>query len=247
MTSRIVSGIKTALAIVWFNGWLTIKRSPLVAVCTALTPLSILFFIYLFAGSRATTFGLVGGLIASLVSSSIIVETDAAFIRLILKIQDTFVPSPVSPIPYAAGLALSDMFSGIPSLIIFTLLMLYYNPSHTFLIFIIIYSLSLAWACIAALGFFISTFARDPRDLWVYSPIITVILSFLAPVYYPISYLPSFIRPLAYLSPTTYAAELLRDAVGISNSNPYLYGIGLLIYAVILIVLAGKRMRWRDI
>jgi ABC-2 type transport system permease protein len=246
MFKRILSGIRTAFSLAWFNGWLVVRRSPFSAVGLVLTPLSVLFFIYLFGGARAVTFGIVGGLISSLVSASIVVETDAAFIRIMLKMQDMFVASPVSPIAYVAGIALGDMTTGFPGVVLFAALLFYYNGPTLYLGLVTLYALGLTWASIAALGFLISTFARDPRDLWVYSPVITVLLAFLAPVYYPINILPEIIRPLAYAAPSTYAAEMIRDAIGLSNSNIVLFAVGLLAYSTIMIWLAGKRMRWRD-
>jgi ABC-type multidrug transport system permease subunit len=71
-------------------------------------------------------------------------------------------------------------------------------------------------------------------------------LSFLPPVYYPLSVIPNWVRPLAYLAPTTYSAELIRIASGISKGDPALYVAGILAYTFILIYFAGKRMRWRE-
>ncbi|MEM0120938.1 MAG: hypothetical protein QW688_05810, partial [Thermoprotei archaeon] len=72
-------------------------------------------------------------------------------------------------------------------------------------------------------------------------------LSFLPPVYYPITIIPGWLRPIAYLAPTTYSAQLIRIATGISKGDTALYTLGILVYTLILIYLAGKRMRWREV
>lgn len=246
MSARILRGLKTVLVLAWFNGIVNIKRSPLSVLNFALTPFSILFFIFIFGGPRATTYGLVGGIVSTIVSSSIIIETDAAFIRLILKVQDMFVASPCTPASYVAGLALSELTNGIPGIAIFLALLAHFNHMGPAGILLSLFSASLTWASISALGFFISTFARDPRDLWVYSPILTVLLSFLPPVYYPIQLVPQWLRPAAYLAPTTYSAEIIRIAAGISKGNLAAYVAGMLAYTLALIYVAGKRMRWRE-
>jgi ABC-2 type transport system permease protein len=246
LTNRFTSGLKTILVISWFNGIVNLKRSPLSVLNFVLTPFAILFFIFIFGGPRATTYGLVGGVISSIVSSSIIIETDAAFIRLMLKVQDMFVASPCTPLTYVAGLALSELVNGAPGIVIFLILLAHFNPVSPLGGVIIGVSVVLTWASIASLGFFISTFARDPRDLWVYSPILTVLLSFLPPVYYPISIIPTWIRPIAYLAPTTYPAQLIRMSAGITKGDPLVYLAGIIAYTFILIVVAGKRMRWRE-
>ncbi|MEM0120168.1 MAG: hypothetical protein QW688_01850, partial [Thermoprotei archaeon] len=167
MSNRFTNGLKTVLAITWFNGIVNLKRSPLSVLNFVLTPFSILFFIFIFGGARATTYGLVGGVVSTIVSSSIIIETDAAFIRLILRIQDMFVASPSTPLTYVAGLALSELMNGLPGIIIFLVLLTHFNHVGMFGDALIVYSAALTWASISSLGFFISTFARDPRDLWV--------------------------------------------------------------------------------
>jgi ABC-2 type transport system permease protein len=246
MIERFWKGLKTAAVLMWFNGFLNIRRSPFSVVNFALTPVSILFFIYLFGGPRATTYGIVGGLVSVLVSTSIIIETDAAFIRIMLKVQDMFVASPASSLSYVGGLALSELLNGIVGVLVFFSLLLYYNVIEALDVALIVYAVVLTWASITSLGFLISTFARDPRDLWVYSPVLTVMLSFVPPVYYPIHFIPTWLRPLVYAAPTTYSAELIRDAVGLSHSNVAAYALGLLAYSLILILVAGKRTKWRE-
>jgi len=246
LIKRIYYGIRTAIIISWFNGILSILRSPLSALTFFITPLSLVFFIYIFGGKSALGYGLIGGLISSMVSSSIIVETDASFIRIVLKIQDMFVASPVSPISYAAGLALSDLIPGLPGVVFFIAFLAIYNNLNAMQIFLIILSLVITWANISSLGFFISTFARDPRDLWVYAPILSVILGFISPVYYPLSFLPEWARVIAFLSPTTYTGEIIRAIVGFPSENALYLFLGLLLYTFLFIYLAGKRMRWKE-
>jgi len=247
LSVRFVRGLKTVFAIAWFNGFVNLRRSPLSVLNFVLTPFSILFFIFIFGGARATTYGLVGGIVSTIVSSSIIIETDAAFIRILLKIQDMFVASPCSPLSYVAGLALSELINGVPGIVIFLILLSHFNHVGVLGGTLIALSVGLTWASISSLGFFISTFARDPRDLWVYSPILTVLLSFLPPVYYPIQLIPSWIRPVAYLAPTTYSAQIIRIAAGISKGDPLAYLAGIVVYTLILVYFAGKRMRWREV
>jgi ABC-2 type transport system permease protein len=246
MIKRIYYGIRTTLIISWFYGILQIKRSPFSVLTFLLTPLSLVFFIYILGGERALNYGIIGALISSIVSSSIIVETDATFLRIITKIQDIFVSSPVSPISYAAGLALSDLIPGLPGVVFFLTFLALINKLQILQFLAIFYAISLTWANISALGFFISTFARDPRDIWVYAPILTVVLGFISPVYYPITFLPNWAFYASLLSPTTYPAEIIRIVLNLSNNNLLYYSLGLLLYTCVLMFLAGKRLRLKE-
>jgi hypothetical protein len=57
------------LALVWFDGILPIRRSPFSLVNFIVSPITILFFIYIFAGPSKAVFALGGGLISVIIGS----------------------------------------------------------------------------------------------------------------------------------------------------------------------------------
>ncbi len=237
------------MALVWFDGVLPIRRSPFSLVNFIVSPLTILFFIYIFAGPQKVVFALGGGLIAVIVGSCIVLETEAAFIRLEVKLQDMFVSSPLSPVTYVSGLSIAQLCNGLAGIALFSALLgLYVHLTLVGGIEIAIAAI-ITWASISALGFMISTFARDIRDLWVYAPLLNVMLSFLPPIFYPISYIPESFRFLAYLAPTTYPGQIVQKAVGLVNlsQNSLLLDLtGGVLYTFLLIGLAAKLARWRQ-
>src|SRR5579875_1057191 len=198
--------LKAIAAIIWFDGVIPKMRSPFDFVNFVVSPLTVLFFIYLFAGPGTAVFAMAGGLVAVIVGSCIILETEAAFIRLVVRLQDMFVSSPLSSISYAIGLSISQLLNGLVGIILFSSLIALNARGSLGLVqgLEILFAAIVTWASVSALGFMISSFARDLRDLWVYSPLLNVLLSFLPPVFYPISVIPQSIRFIAYLAPTTY-------------------------------------------
>ena len=214
-----------------------------------LSPLTILFFIYIFAGASRAAFGLGGGLIAVIVGSCITLETEAAFMRIVVKLQDMFVATPLSPVSYVAGLSLAKLFSGVAGIGLFSVLLGIYAKITPIGALEITAAAIITWASISALGFMISTFARDVRDLWVYSPLLNVALAFLPPVFYPITLIPQGFRFLVYIAPTTYPAQIIQAAaglIGVSQSGILLDFAGGLAYTLILTALAAKVARWRQ-
>ena len=237
------------MALLWFDGILPIRRSPFDVLNFILSPLTILFFIYIFAGPSRAVFALGGGLIAVIVGSCITLETEAAFMRIVVKLQDMFVASPISAVSYVAGLSLAKLFSGLAGIVLFSVLLGVYASISVVGALEIVAAAAITWASISALGFMISTFARDVRDLWVYSPLLNVALSFLPPVFYPISFLPQEFRVVAYVAPTTYPAQIIQAATGqISIGQGVLLFdfVGGLAYTLVLIALAAKLARWRQ-
>jgi ABC-2 type transport system permease protein len=242
------SQLRSVATLAWFDGILPNLRSPFNMVNFVISPLTILFFIYLFAGSREAKFAIAGGLVAVTVGSSIVLETEAAFIRLVTKLQDMFVASPTPQGTYVIGLAIGQVFNGLPGIVLFSILLLLNANIAPLQGFLIGLAAMLTWASVSALGFMISTFARDMRDLWVYSPLITVLLAFLPPVFYPITVIPEGLRPLAYLAPTTYAAQIIQQAAGLptGGTNLTIDIIGAVLYTLGLVAVAAALSRWRQ-
>jgi ABC-2 type transport system permease protein len=240
--------IRAVAVLVWFDGALPIRRSPFSLVNFIVSPLTILFFVYIFAGPGKVVFALAGGLVAVIVGSCIILETEAAFIRLVVKLQDMFVSSPISPATYVIGLSLGQLCNGVAGIVLFSALLAFEIHLTALGVLEILGAAVITWASISALGFMISTFARDIRDLWVYSPLLNVLLAFLPPVFYPISYIPAAFRIVAYLAPTTYPAQIIQKAVGLSSGGfpialDFLGGVA---YTSLLIVVATKVAKWRQ-
>ncbi|MCL4518972.1 MAG: ABC transporter permease [Thaumarchaeota archaeon] len=241
--------IRAILVLVWFDGVIPIRRSPFNVVNFIVSPLTILFFIYIFAGASKVVFALGGGLVAVIVGSCIVLETEAAFIRLVVRLQDMFVSSPLSPVSYVVGLSIAQLFNGAAGIVLFSVLLALDTQLGIVSALEIAFAAVMTWGLVSALGFMISTFARDIRDLWVYSPLLNVVLSFLPPVFYPITMIPQSLRFIAYLAPTTYPAGIIQAATGLVKVTPYemfLYFAGGITYTVILIALAARLSKWRQ-
>ena len=70
---------------------------------------------------------------------------------------------------------------------------------------------------------------------------------FLCGLFFPIERLPAFLRPLSYLLPPTYGADILHGAFGIGNTMPVLNDFALLIIfniGLFLISLRNIQRRW---
>ena len=226
-----------------------IRRSPFNLVNFIVSPLTILFFIYIFAGASKVVFALGGGLVAVIVGSCIVLETEAAFIRLVVRLQDMFVSSPLSPVSYVVGLSVAQLFNGAAGIVLFSILLAFDTHLDVISGVEIAFAAVITWSLVSALGFMISTFARDVRDLWVYSPLLNVVLSFLPPVFYPITVIPQNLRFIAYIAPTTYPAGIIQAATGLVSTTPQqilAYFAGGIVYTLILVGLAVRLSKWRQ-
>ena len=94
-------------------------------------------------------------------------------------------------------------------------------------------TLGLAWF-LASLGVFV-------RDLQQVVPLVITGLMFLSPLFYPVSAVPSFLRPTIYLNPVTFIVENARNAL---FRNEWPDPIGLLVYFVLAALVMWLGWAW---
>ncbi len=109
-----------ALRICYFNGIMPLWRSPLLIAAVFLTPFSFLFFLYVIAPRALFPFGVVGGILFTALFTGNGMLNDCAYLRLERQLQQVFVASPVSPLAYLLGMALSELAFALPATVLFT-------------------------------------------------------------------------------------------------------------------------------
>src|SRR5208283_4880310 len=187
---------------------------PIVLISAVIAPFSILIVITFISHGSLFGTAIEGGLIMIFFSSGIALQSDLSHLKNDFKLQDMVVSSPTSARVYMGGMALAEIVYSLPSIIILILLEgLYLHPS---LLQIAILSIVLLvmFAISVALGFMLSTFSADVVQSYAFSRLLSLLFATLPPVYYPITYIPSPFNYFAYLSPTTYAAEIMHSATG---------------------------------
>jgi len=67
-------------------------------------------------------------------------------------------------------------------------------------------------------------------------------------VFYPITVIPEAFRPLAYLAPTTYSAQIIQQAAGLptGGTNLAIDIAGAVLYTFGLVGIAMALSRWRQ-
>jgi ABC-2 type transport system permease protein len=101
-----------------------------------------------------------------------------------------------------------------------------------------------------AVGYTLSTFSSDIVQSFAFTRLLTTLFSTIPPVYYPITYIPLPFRYLAYLSPTTYAAQLVQNAGGYVSASLaaiVLDWVVLIAVTVTLFMIARSKARWREV
>jgi ABC-2 type transport system permease protein len=241
---------RQVLASVLVNSIYEMKNYHVVLLNTVLSPLSFLLVISFVSRGQLIGEAIEGGFIMSMFQSGMSLQGDLAHLKNDFKLQDMIVSSPTSPAAYVTGMALAEIIYSVPALAVLTVLAAIYlhpGPLETLGLLGVFFLMFLASV---TLGYTLSTFSSDIVQSFAFSRLISTLFSTLPPVYYPITYIPLPYQYVAYLSPTTYAAELSQNLTGflpLSTVDAILaWGI-LLAVTAFLAVVAVKKARWREV
>jgi ABC-2 type transport system permease protein len=238
------------LAAILVNSLYEMRNYPIVLFNTVLSPLSILLLIVFVSHGSLLSDAIVGGFIMSMFSSGTGLQSDLSHLKNDFKLQDMVVSSPTGWTTYLAGMAISEIVYSIPALTVLVILADYYLVLSIAGIVELIAVFLLMFFASIAIGFTLSTFSSDIVQSYAFSRLISTLFSTIPPVYYPITFIPLPFRYLAYLSPTTYAAELAQNAIGalaLPTTMMALDWFILIAVTIALLIVTSRKARWRDV
>src|ERR671923_437973 len=239
--------VRQALLIAYMTGVLWLRRNPMSLVFTAISPFSLLFVLFVISGGQYIHFAVAGSLVMALVGYGLALGQDISFYKTEYKVQDVFVASPVSPLTYMMGLALSELLFGLPALAVLAALVVYFGS--VFSIPLLVATILLIWGAMSAMGFFLSSHMLHMRNATQVISFVNVILAVLPTVFYSIERLPLALQYLSYLAPTTHASIILQYTMGLSTPKQWSIPLGIgvqIAYLIGLIVLAKTKALWRE-
>ncbi len=247
MTQQLLP-VQQAFLIAYLTGILWLRRNPVSLVFTAISPFSFLFVLFVVSNGQHVHFAVAGSLVMALVGYGLALGQDISFYKTEYKIQDVFVASPVSPLTYMMGLALSELMFGLPALTVLAVLVVYFGASIV-AVPLLVATILLLWGSMSAMGFFLSSHMLHMRNATQVISFVNVILAVLPPVFYSVATLPDTLRYLSYAVPTTHASILLQYVMGLPTPADWSLALGLGVQAVYLVgfvALAKTKAIWRE-
>lgn len=240
--------VRQAFLIAYSTGILWLQRNPMSLVFTAISPFSLLFVLFVVSNGQYVHYAVAGSLVMALVGYGLALGQDISFYKTEYKIQDVFVASPVAPLTYMMGLALSELLFGLPALTVLAALVLYFGaPIAT--IPLLIATVVLLWSSMSAMGFFLSSHMLHMRNATQVISFTNVVLAVLPPIFYPVTNLPESLQYLAYAVPTTHASMMFQSIMGLPTPENWSLGLGFAVqvaYLVGFVVLAKTKAIWRE-
>jgi ABC-2 type transport system permease protein len=244
------SRLSQIFAALLVNSIYEMKNYPIVLINTIFSPISLLLVITFVSKGALFNVAIEGGLITSMFSGGMALQSDLSHLKNNFKLQDMIVSSPTTSRTYAIGMALSEVTYSLPALIILSLLAaIYIHPTVT-QTFELIAVLFLMFLSSTAIGFMLSTISSDIVQSFAFTRLLSTLFSTLPPVYYPITYIPLSWRYIAYLSPTTYAAEIAQNTIGyqtIAYGTLIVDWVVLVVATIVILFITVKKTRWKEV
>jgi ABC-2 type transport system permease protein len=237
------------LASILVNAIYAMVNYPIVLISTLLAPFSLLIVITFVSHGALLPIAIGGALIMTIIGAGTSLQQDLSHLKNDFKLQDMIVSSPTTARMYLAGMAASEIIYSLPALLVLAALAGLYISAPAIAFLEIVAVLAVMFVFSVSLGFLLSTFTSDVVQSWAFAGIVSTVLSALPPVYYPISYIPQPLQYLAYLSPATYAAEILQNAIGAVTFSSYSIAVDWLVIvaiAAVMAFLAIRKSKWRE-
>lgn len=237
------------VAAILVNSVYEMKNYPINLVNTVLSPLSFLVVIDFVSRGALIGQAIEGGLIMSMFQSGMSLQGDISHLKNDFKLQDMLVSSPASPAVYVIGMAASEIIYNLPALAILVVLGGVYIHPGAVQALELTAALVLMFLTSITIGFMFATLSSDIVQSFAWSRLLTTIFTAITPVYYPITYIPFPFRYLAYLSPTTYVAEIMQSVAGSLKLSE---GVVITDWAIIgglaavLLIVVSRNARWKE-
>ncbi|MCI4360038.1 MAG: ABC transporter permease [Thermoplasmata archaeon] len=230
-------------------GWRWISRNPASTIAPILLPFIFLTFLHLIAPHALFPLEVVGAMLFTTQNIGSWTLGDSATWRIEASIQDLFVASPLGKVRYLFGIALSNLIPAAPALVVLAVLLAIVGPPISLISwFVLGAALFVLWILFSAIGIALSSRLTSQREIWPVGNLTFTILGMMAPLYYPLSYLPPLWQDAARFLPTTYAALLVQGSLGLVPSTPLSQALDaglLLISALAGIAIALRLYQWR--
>lgn len=246
MVGRILNQINASILV---NAVYAMQGYPAMLISNLLSPVSIIIIVSFVSHGALVGLSVAGALMTLFVGGGLSIQADLAHLKNDFKFQDMIVSSPTSAWVYLVGMAVSEIIFIVPSLAVLLILAFIFIHATLLSALVVVAVIALMYVFATVFGFFLSTITTDILQSWAFTGILSVLLTAIPPVYYPITYIPTPWRYIAYISPTTYAAGIVQSALGylsLSQETLAIYWIVIIALSLVLFAVAIKKNRWRD-
>jgi ABC-2 type transport system permease protein len=174
-------------------------------------PLGFLFFLNVIVQPALRPQVLVGSIMMEVALLNINVVAQSIGQDKESKMYDLWVSFPMNPVVYVSAIAFAMLpYSVLSAALTLAVGMYAFHIAVSAGLGLILLAFLLVWASTLGIGFLIGVYGRSPRAINSVAQLVGIIMTFFAPVFYPISVLPAPAQWLAFAWPVTWGAILLK-------------------------------------
>lgn len=156
------------------------------------------------------------------------------------KILKRFAVSPISPLSFVLGMIMGNLLiSLLSSLFVLFFVQIFFNIRFYINWEYLLLSISSSILGMMALGIFLTALFKEPQTANNVGSLLLNIMIFFSGIYFPLDFLPEYLRTLGQILPLYYVAKALRISVGVEEGTSNFIFIMSLIMVSIFIVLVG--------
>jgi ABC-2 type transport system permease protein len=226
----------------------SLRELGLLLAFVVVFPLGFLFFLGLIVKTALLTQVLVGSLMMEMALLNINVLAQSIGQDKQSKIYELWVSLPMNPVVYVTAQALSLLpFSLLSTAVTLLVGIAYFGlPISAAMLPAIFGGFLLVWSSSLGIGFLIGVYGRTPRQINSVAQIVGIVMSFFAPVFYPVTVLPLALQYVAYLWPLTWGAQLLLGILSGVPGQALEAALVLAGFTGLWLVLIARGLRWRE-
>jgi ABC-2 type transport system permease protein len=164
------------------------------------------------------------------------------------RLFDLWVSLPMSPVVYALANAIILLpFTLVSAALTLGVAVAFFGVTVSSLTLAeLVAGFALVWASTMGIGYLIGVFGGTPRQINQNAQLVGVILTFFAPVFYPVTILPLPLQAVAYAWPLTWGTQFLVAIIHGTAATTLLSGLVLAAFVTVWLVIIGIGPRWRE-
>ena len=227
-----------------------LKNKLFYVYLTLFMPFSILVPFYLITSEGNRPYIAIGTIVLTLLSNSLVTACQDLATDKLLKRIAVLLSKPISSMDYFLGQLFSNALQTFPAVTIMVVILCLAGILQIHNISLFIVGLMLGWYLSTAIGYAlaIALSSRDYNTIVIVSNVVSFVLVFLAPIYYPPTYLPELARLVTLILPSIHVANIIGMAGNINYGLDLINSITyLLILISILTVIIIKKTKIKDL
>jgi ABC-2 type transport system permease protein len=242
-----MNGIRRMLGVIYLQTKVAF-RNWWIYITVSLLPASYYLVFYLVGGATLSDHVLFGSLVSLTLNVGVVSLPQFLVLARQRRLQEMMVASPVRPVEYMMGFAISRLLFALPGLAVLFGLLLGLDRLSLSGLPVLLPILIITWLVGSMIGFLLGTAIPSLSTVGSVANLVGFLLMLIPPVLYPDELLAPAWRLPARLLPSSAAAFLIRDAAGLLQADLSAYWVAwgtLLVWTVACFLFVTRKARWQ--